>query len=80
MAIPITLHDSAPSTPEATLSQRTAITIGASLGGALLLVIVLLVMVIFTAVMVVQKKKAAVRTFQIDVLARYMWASINLVG
>jgi len=73
MATPITLHvhDSAPS---------TAIIIGASLGGALLLVIVLLVMVIIIALVVVQKKKAAVHSIQLDVLARYIWASIDLVG
>ena len=58
------------SSPEATSSQGSAITIGASLGGALLLVIVLLVLAIITAAMVMQKKKAAVKTFQLDVLTR----------
>ena len=68
--IPTSTCEATSSAPEATSSQRSAITIGASLGGALLLVIVLLVMVIIIAVMVVQRKKAAVKSFQLDILAR----------
>ena len=73
MATPFTTTstcEATSATPEATSSQKSAITIGASLGGALLLVIVLLVMVIIIAVMVVQRKKAAVKSFQLDILAR----------